>query len=84
MNPMPNDASIQPYLNLSGDSGVRGYAIGPQAIAVEFADGSVYLYTADSAGAEAIARMHELARGGRGLNTYINRYVHDGYAERLR
>lgn len=84
MNPMRNDTSIQPYLNLSGDSGVRGYAIGPQAIAVEFADGSVYLYSADSAGAEAIARMHELARGGRGLNTYINRHVRQAYAERLR
>lgn len=81
---MRNEALIQPYLNLNGDSGVRGYAIGPQAIAVEFADGSVYLYTADSAGAEAIARMHELARDGRGLNTYINRHVRGAYAERLR
>lgn len=84
MNAMRNDSPIQPYLNLNGDSGVRGYAIGPRAIAVEFADGSVYLYTADSAGAEAIARMRELAREGRGLNTYINRYVRDAYAERLR
>jgi hypothetical protein len=81
---MRNDSLFQPYLNLSGDSGVRGYAIGPQAIAVEFADGSVYLYTDDSAGTEAIARMHELARSGRGLNTYINRCVRDAYAQRLR
>ena len=81
---MRSDSLIQPYLNLSGDSGVRGYAIGPQAIAVEFADNSVYLYTAGSAGAEAIARMHDLASGGRGLNTYINRHVRDAYAERLR
>lgn len=84
MKPMRSDSLIQPYLNLSGDSGVRGYAIGPRAIAVEFADGSIYLYTADSAGAEAIARMHELARCGRDLNTYINRHVRQAYAERLR
>lgn len=70
------------YRNLSGDSGVRGYRIEPQAIAVEFADGSQYLYTAASAGAEVIERMQALASAGRGLATYINRHAHDAYAQK--
>ena len=72
------------YRNLAGDSGVRRYRIEPQAIAVEFVDGSHYLYTAASAGAEAIARMQALARAGRGLATYINRHAHDAYARKLK
>jgi len=75
---------MKPYRNLSGRSGVRAYQPGPGAIAVEFADGAVYLYTRDSAGAAAVARMLELARAGRGLSTYISRHVRERYAERLR
>lgn len=75
---------MKPYRNLSGRSGVRAYRTGPDAIAVEFADGSVYLYTRASAGAAAIARMRELAEAGRGLSTYISRHVRERYAERLR
>lgn len=73
---MPSSTMTR-YRNLSGDSGVRGYRIEPQAIAVEFADGSRYLYTT------AIARMQALARAGRGLATYINRHAHDAYARKL-
>jgi len=75
---------MKPYRNLSGRSGVRAYQPGPGAIAVEFVDGSVYLYTQASAGAAAIARMLELAQAGRGLSTYISRHVQDRYAEQLR
>lgn len=75
---------LRPYPNLNGDSGVRAYLPGPDAIAIEFVDGSVYLYTAQSAGAEAIATMVELAESGRGLSTYISQHVREAYAEKLR
>ena len=72
------------YLNLSGESGVRAYLPGPDAIAVEFLDGSVYLYTSDSAGIDTIAHMLELAERGRGLSAYISQHVGDAYAQKLR
>lgn len=75
---------MKPYRNLSGRSGVRAYQLGLDAISVEFADGSVYLYTRASAGSAAIAHMQALAEAGRGLATYINRHVGERYAERLR
>ncbi|MFC4728110.1 hypothetical protein [Coralloluteibacterium thermophilus] len=68
------------YGALHGDSGVRAYALVPRGIAVEFRSGAVYLYTHGSAGAHRIARMRALARGGRGLSTYISRHAHDRYA----
>lgn len=79
---MPSSTMTR-YRNLSGDSGVRRYRIEPQAIAVEFADGSRYLYTAASAGAAHIARMQALAEAGRGLASYINRHAHDRYESKL-
>lgn len=75
---------MKQYLNLSGDSGVRAYLPGPDAIAIEFLDGSVYLYTSDSAGIDTIARMLELAERGRGLSAYISQHVGDAYAQKLR
>lgn len=35
-----------------------------RAIAAEFADGSIYLYTSGAANTEGIARIHEMARNG--------------------
>lgn len=75
---------MKPYSNLSGDSDVRAYLPGPDAIAIEFVDGSVYLYTVGSAGAEAVATMGRLAERGRGLSAYISQHVRDAYAEKLR
>lgn len=43
---------------------MRMRSIGPQVIAAEFADGSVYQYTTGAANTEAIVRMHETARNG--------------------
>ena len=77
-------SALQPYRDLSGHSGVVGYRLGPGWIEVQFEDGGLYRYTAASAGAEAIERMQQLARDGRGLATYITRHVRQGYAARLR
>ena len=73
---------MERYGNLSGRSGVVSYEIGPERIAVEFADGWVYVYTAQSAGAADVAEMQRLARVGAGLSTYISRFVKDRYARK--
>lgn len=75
---------LKRYGGLAGGSGVRAYATLPGAIAVEFVDGAVYLYTDASAGAACIARMHRLAAQGRGLSTLISRVVRNRFERRLR
>lgn len=75
---------MERYRNLGGDSGVVAYDIGEDSITVEFSDGSVYLYTYQSAGGHNIEQMKELAVAGRGLNSFINKYVRKQYASKLR
>lgn len=71
------------YLDNYGNSGVVGYEIGEDSIAVEFEDGSIYLYNHACTGSEAIRMMKQLAARGDGLNTYINLFVKDQFASRL-
>jgi hypothetical protein len=71
------------YLNLDGDSGVAAYDIAPGAIAVMFVDGDVYIYTDASTGRATVEQMQALARRGRGLSTFISRYVRDRYFEKV-
>jgi hypothetical protein len=71
------------YRNQSGNSGVVAYAVMPDAIAVQFADGGVYLYSHDCPGRRHVSRMKALAREGRGLSTYISRHVGNRFAARL-
>lgn len=75
---------MQRYANRSGGSGVVAFATGPRGIAVEFVDGSVYVYDLERPGAQAVADMKRLARAGEGLSTYISRFVRDNYAKKLR
>ena len=70
---------MKAYRNLSGRSGVTAYELGEGRIAVEFVDGARYLYTQRSAGKQHIARMQRLAQAGRGLSSYISRYVREAY-----
>jgi hypothetical protein len=72
------------YGNFSGNSGVVAYGLGAGWIIVRFEDGWNYKYTAQSAGAPAIAEMHKLAPAGQGLCTYISRNVKDKYARKFR
>jgi hypothetical protein len=73
---------MESYGDVDGDSNVAAYELGPDWIRVQFRSGAVYLYTAASAGAANIAQMHQLARAGNGLNSFINRYVPKSYARR--
>jgi hypothetical protein len=71
---------MKQYGRLSGESGVLAYRLAPQAIAVKFVEGKVYTYTYASTGRERVEQMKLLARAGRGLSTYISKYVGDDYA----
>lgn len=72
------------YANHSGQSGVVAYECAPDRIAVQFVDGSVYLYDSGRPGAAAVAEMQRLAAAGRGLSTYISQHVRENFAEKLR
>jgi hypothetical protein len=71
------------YKNISGNSGIRSYGIGPDYIKVVFKDGGVYLYTFKSTGVKHVTNMMELAMHGKGLTSYINEFVKDRFEEKL-
>ncbi|GAA4736904.1 hypothetical protein [Flavisolibacter ginsenosidimutans] len=75
---------MTPYANLNGNSGVRAYQVGTNLIDVQFSDWSVYRYTYSSTGANYIEEMKRLAIAGRGLNSFIGKYVKKNYAAKLR
>jgi len=74
--------AVEVYQNLSGDSGVARYSVSPDSIAIEFMNGSTYVYDYATTGEEAVEEMKMLARHGEGLNTFINRHVKKRYAWR--
>ncbi|WP_419803896.1 hypothetical protein [Terriglobus sp.] len=65
------------------DTGVRAYALLPEAIALKFSDGSVYLYDAVAPGRVHVRAMQRLAERGSGLTTYVNQFVRERYAGRV-
>lgn len=71
------------YRNLDGHSGVTAYAIGARSIRIRFVNGDVYEYTDEVTGREDVQNMQLLARAGKGLATYVSRFVHDAYARKL-
>jgi hypothetical protein len=75
---------LQPYRDAGGDSGVTGYILGSDFIVVEFTDSKAYLYNTTKPGRRHVAEMKKLATAGKGLATYINQYVREHYAKRLR
>lgn len=75
---------MKPYKNLSGNSGVTAYEIGEDYIKVKFRDGDVYLYNYSVTGKFNVERMKKLAEEGKGLSTFISRYVKDDYASKFK
>jgi len=66
---------MERYRNLSGDSGVRHYAIGEDFIEVMFEDNpTIYIYNYSINGEHHIEKMKSLARSGKGLCTYITEH----------
>lgn len=75
---------MERYKNLGGDSSIVAYELGQGKITIQFSDGWLYLYTTQSAGATNISEMQRLASLGRGLNSYISRFIRKGYAKKWR
>lgn len=72
------------YPDLNQASGVARYAEGQDWIELTFKDGRIYRYDAEAPGPRHLAEMRRRARQGRGLLTYVNRFVRDNYARRIR
>lgn len=74
---------MTPYKNINGSSNVVAYSIGEESITVQFKSGkyTVYTYTYESAGADAVETMKSLAQQGHGLNSYISKNQ-PGYSEK--
>ncbi|MGM9516693.1 hypothetical protein ACS5PK_20765 [Roseateles sp. DB2] len=75
---------MERYANRGGDSNVIAFEATDSSIKVQFRDGTVYLYTAQSAGAQNVEEMKRLAQQGHGLNSFINRRVKKAYASKSR
>jgi len=73
---------MERYANLRGNSAVIAFEIEPGSITVQFEKSGFYLYTSASAGAANIMQMHNLAKAGRGLGTFINLAVKFNYARK--
>jgi hypothetical protein len=76
---------METYKNLSGNSGVESFEIGPDFVRVQFHDKPSYLYTDQSVGHENVEEMKRLARAGTGLSTFITQHpeVRDGYVRQV-
>jgi len=75
---------MQRYARRHAESGVVAFATGPRGIAVQFVDGSVYVYDLERPGRAHVTQMKRLACAGEGLSTYISQHVRDHYAKKLR
>jgi hypothetical protein len=70
-----------PYKNLSGNSGIIAYETGKTYIRIRFRDGT-YTYNYSRPGRKSVEVLKLLASKGKGLSTYISRFIRDNYASR--
>jgi hypothetical protein len=75
---------MQRYSNRKGNSGVTAYEISKNAIVIQFVDGGQYRYDHHKPGRHHVENLKKLALAGKGLATYINQYIRDDYAARLK
>jgi hypothetical protein len=71
---------MKPYGNLSGNSGITDFEIGPDFIRVRFQNLDTYTYDYLKPGPGAVERMKTFALAGKGLSTYISGFVKDRYS----
>jgi hypothetical protein len=71
------------YAGLAGGTGIIGYEPEPEAITIQFKNRETYVYDYQRPGRAKVERMKQLAAEGRGLTTFINRYVRKSYARKL-
>lgn len=61
---------------------MTAYEAGKDFIALQFHDGRVYIYDYSRPGRRHVEEMKKLAASGRGLTTYLNKYVRDNYSRK--
>lgn len=74
---------MERYKNTNGNSGIAFFEIKSDSIIIQFTNNSAYLYNEAVTGSRHIKKMKELARSGKGLATYISKYVKNKYASQL-
>lgn len=68
------------YKNLGRNSNIDSYEIYNSYILVKFKKSTkIYSYSYQKAGRDLVENMKKLAILGKGLNSYINKYVRDLY-----
>ena len=75
---------MEAYKNLSGESGIRAFKLNRDNCIIYFEDGSAYVYDENNPGIKNLAAIKILASKGRGLHTFIERFVKENYSMRLR
>lgn len=70
------------YSNENKQSNITGFELTTDSIRVQFASGSVYEYTNESAGSDHVREMKRLAMAGQGLSSYINRNVRNRWSSK--
>lgn len=75
---------MQPYANLSRNSGISAYDTTPDAIVVRYRNGWHYAFTTASTGASNVAEMQRLAAAGAGLSAFIARRAYGTHARKWR
>ena len=79
---LPNQV-LEAYKNLSGESGITAFEMEKIRCVIYFEDGSAYVYDEITPGVKNLAAMKILASKGRGLHTFIERFVKENYSLRL-
>lgn len=76
--------AFQRYQNLSMQSNVAAFEIGPDSITVEFRSGKhrFYVYNSVRPGVAAVEELKRRALAGRGLNSYISSTIKTAFANK--
>ncbi len=77
------EEAMKCYENRSRKSPIVAYEFGEDSITIKFIDGSVYLYTYDSAGNANVEQMKKYAGIGHGLNGFLIRFLKKGAGEKI-
>ena len=74
---------MRKYKNLDGNSGIFAWEEGNDYIIVQFSDFEKYLYNYIKPGKTLVEKMKQFAVKGKGLATFINKYVRGNYYKKL-
>ncbi len=80
----PLKVPSEKYQNLSGNSTVASYKIVKDSVTIDFTSHEKYIYSNQSAGRLNVKQMKDLAIAGKGLGTFIDKNLKEGYARKIR